>query len=33
LPTDAHGPKRALAVASGYIDFIDKGQAKFRLKI
>jgi hypothetical protein len=33
LPTDAHGPKRALAVAFGYIDFIDKGQAKFRLKI
>ena len=33
MPAEVEGPKRALLVASGQIDFIDEGKAKFRLKI
>lgn len=33
LETLAHGPGRALVVASGEIDFVDEDEAKFRLKI
>ena len=33
LETLAHGPRRALVVASGEIDFVDEDEAKFRLKI
>ena len=33
IPAEVEGPKRALVVASGQIDFIDEGKAKFRLKI
>ena len=29
----ASAPRRALAVSSGQIDFLDEGEAKFRLKI
>ena len=32
-PTHEGGPKRALAVSSGQIDFIDEDEVKFRLKI
>ena len=32
-PTHEGGPKRTLAVSSGQIDFLDEGEAKFRLKI
>jgi rRNA maturation protein Rpf1 len=33
IPAKIDGLKRALVVASGQIDFIDEGKAKFRLKI
>jgi hypothetical protein len=33
MPAEVEVPKRALLVASGQIDFIDEGKAKFRLKI
>ncbi len=32
-PVHESGPKRTLGVSSGQIDFVDDGEAKFRLKI